>query len=147
MLLLKWEKSREPVWSRDYMGFSIGVKSMPRKPKRPCSYPGCPELVEGRYCQAHQKEVNQSYEKYDRNPLSRQHYGRAWCKIRNRYIQAHPWCVECLKHEKMTVASEVDHILPLSCGGTHDEANLQSLCKSCHSRKSAKEGSRWRKRG
>ena len=26
---------------------------MPRKPRRPCSYPGCPELVEGRLCIEH----------------------------------------------------------------------------------------------
>lgn len=95
----------------------------------------------------HQKQINQSYEKYDRNPISRKQYGRAWRQIRNRYIQAHPWCVACLKQEKMTLAEEVDHILPLSRGGTHDERNLQSVCKSCHSRKSAKEGSRWGKRG
>lgn len=23
---------------------------MPRKPKKPCAYPGCPNLTEGRYC-------------------------------------------------------------------------------------------------
>ncbi|MCR1954151.1 HNH endonuclease, partial [Clostridioides mangenotii] len=23
---------------------------MPKKPKRPCSYPGCPELTDGRFC-------------------------------------------------------------------------------------------------
>ncbi|WP_420838364.1 HNH endonuclease [Allobaculum mucilyticum] len=29
---------------------------------------------------------------------------------------------------------QVHHIVPLSQGGTHDENNLMSLCKSCHSR-------------
>ena len=36
---------------------------MPRKPKHPCSYPGCPELTEGRYCKAHQKEMDREYNK------------------------------------------------------------------------------------
>ena len=26
---------------------------MPRKPKRPCRYPGCPNLSDGVYCKAH----------------------------------------------------------------------------------------------
>ena len=28
---------------------------MPRKPKRPCSYPGCPKLTDGRFCEEHQR--------------------------------------------------------------------------------------------
>ena len=39
---------------------------MPRKPKRPCSYPGCPRLTDGRFCEEHQKLENQRYEKYGR---------------------------------------------------------------------------------
>ena len=26
---------------------------MPRKPKRPCKHPGCPNLTEGDYCEVH----------------------------------------------------------------------------------------------
>jgi len=36
-------------------------------------------------------------------------------------------------------AAEVDHIVPLARGGTHDLANLQPLCKSCHSKKTMRE--------
>lgn len=34
---------------------------MPRKSKRPCSYPGCPELVDGKYCDHHKREVDCHY--------------------------------------------------------------------------------------
>lgn len=34
---------------------------------------------------------------------------------------------------------EIDHILPLVDGGTHDLDNLQFLCKSCHRSKTARE--------
>jgi 5-methylcytosine-specific restriction protein A len=35
---------------------------------------------------------------------------------------------------------ELDHIKPIRLGGEmYDIENLQSLCKSCHGRKSAKE--------
>ena len=28
---------------------------MPKKPKRPCSYPGCSKLTDGRFCEEHAK--------------------------------------------------------------------------------------------
>jgi hypothetical protein len=31
-----------------------------------------------------------------------------------------------------TAVEEVHHIIPLSEGGTNDESNLMSLCRSCH---------------
>lgn len=41
----------------------------------------------------------------------------------------------------------VDHIQPIRFGGAAlDMENLQSLCWSCHSAKSVKEGSRFGKR-
>lgn len=64
---------------------------MPRKPKRPCSYPGCPELTEGRFCEKHEKEENKRYEKYDRDPAVRRRYGRAWKRIRDKYVSEHPF--------------------------------------------------------
>ena len=116
---------------------------MPWKPKRPCSHPNCPELVENRFCEKHLKEEHRRYNKYDRDPKSKKRYGRRWRKIRDRYISIHPLCEQCLKHDVMSTAEEVHHITPLSQGGTHAEENLMSLCKSCHSRITAREGGRW----
>ena len=50
---------------------------MPRKPKRPCSYPGCPNLTDGRFCPEHEKKEAKRYEKYDRDPNTKRRYGRA----------------------------------------------------------------------
>lgn len=116
---------------------------MPRKPKRPCSYPSCPKLVEGRFCEEHERQENKRYEMYDRDPETAKRYGRAWRKIRNKYIQAHPLCEQCLKEERLKTAEEVHHIVPLRRGGTHADDNLMALCKSCHSRISALDGDRW----
>lgn len=116
---------------------------MPKKPKRPCSYPGCPELTDSRFCEEHGKKEAARYEKYDRDPATRKRYGRAWKRIRDRYIAAHPLCAECKRQGMLTPATEVHHILPLARGGTHDRSNLMSLCTSCHSTITAKDGDRW----
>ena len=107
---------------------------MPRKPKRPCSFPGCPKLTEGRFCEEHEKQENRRYEKYDRDPAVRRRYGRAWKRIRDRYAAAHPLCEMCLKEGRLTPVEEVHHILPISKGGDHRETNLMSLCQSCHTK-------------
>ena len=36
-------------------------------------------------------------------------------------------------------AAEVDHITPLTLGGTDDDANLQALCTPCHRTKTQAE--------
>lgn len=119
---------------------------MPRKPKRPCSYLGCPELTDHRFCEAHAKQEAAWYEKYDRDPATRRRYGRAWKRIRDRYIAANPLCEECKKNNRLTPATEVHHILPLSRGGTHAVDNLMSLCTPCHSAITARDGDRWKRR-
>lgn len=116
---------------------------MPNKPMRPCSYPGCPKLTEGRFCEEHAKLEAKRYEKYDRSPTVHRRYGRAWKRIRDRFISTHPLCQKCYEHGVLTKAEEVHHILPLSQGGTHAEENLMALCKSCHSRITAEMGDRW----
>ncbi len=105
---------------------------MPRKPKRPCSYPGCPKLTDGRFCEEHQKLENQRYEKYDRDPAAKRRYGRAWKRIRDRYMNAHPLCDRCQREGRLVKAEQVHHIKPLAEGGDHGENNLMSLCSSCH---------------
>lgn len=43
-------------------------------------------------------------------------------------------CVTCGTHENLTI----DHIHPVSKGGTNDMDNLQTMCHSCNARKGAK---------
>ena len=118
---------------------------MPKRPKRPCSHPGCPRLTDGRFCEGHVKEEAKRYEKYDRDPAVRRRYGRAWKRIRDRYAAAHPLCELCQKNGKLIPTEEIHHKIPLSEGGTHSEENLIALCKSCHARLQAERGDRWHK--
>ena len=119
---------------------------MPRKPKRSCSYPGCPRPTEGRFCEEHQRIENRRYEKYDRDPAVRRRYGRAWKRIRDRYVSQHPLCEQCLEHGILRPVEEVHHKIPLAEGGTHEESNLISLCKECPARIHAKWGARWHRK-
>ena len=107
---------------------------MPRKPKRPCSYPSCPNLTDGQYCKEHEAAARRQYNKYERSADVNKKYGRAWKRIRDRYAAAHPLCEMCLKEGRLTPVDEVHHIVPISQGGTHARDNLMSLCRSCHTK-------------
>ena len=73
------------------------VMPMPRKPKKPCAFPGCPKLTDGLYCEEHKKIVNQQYEKYGRKYKRSERYGSAWQKVRTRYVKLHPFCELCFE--------------------------------------------------
>lgn len=54
-------------------------------------------------------------------------------KVRQRVL-SRGRCGECDSPENL----EVDHIVPVSRGGTNEESNLQPLCRSCNSTKRAR---------
>jgi 5-methylcytosine-specific restriction protein A len=64
----------------------------------------------------------------------------SWRKLRKNFIQRFPLCKHCEEKDEVTVATVVDHIVPINSGGEPlKESNLQSLCESCHNKKSATE--------
>ena len=66
--------------------------------------------------------------------------GSKWVAIRRRILQRDGFrCVVCRVKGKLTLADEVDHIMPLERGGTDDAVNLQSICRTCHVDKSNTE--------
>ena len=122
------------------------VVVMPRSPRRGCAYGWCSRLaVDGeRYCEEHLKKTNKQYEQYGRDPKTKKNYGRAWEKIRERFIRSgHVYCEMCLEEGRLTPTEHVHHKIPLSEGGTHDFSNLQALCKHHHSQVHALRGDRW----
>lgn len=107
---------------------------MPRRPKRPCSWPGCSNLTDGQYCSEHMALARRRYDRYERTADVNKKYGRAWKRIRDRYAAEHPLCERCLEEGRMTPVDEVHHIIPINQGGTHSRDNLMSLCRSCHNK-------------
>ncbi|MBO4394634.1 MAG: HNH endonuclease [Spirochaetales bacterium] len=118
---------------------------MPRRPPRPCSFPGCPKLTDGQYCSEHKKIMDAQYDRRlrDRDADAFYHSSK-WKRLRYQFLSEHPFCEECRRHGRLTRATVADHIIPIRQGGAMlDEDNLQALCSSCHSSKSIKEGSRY----
>ncbi len=143
MIMLIWKKN-EAAMDLICSGLFYGGFVMPMKPKKPCSYPGCPNLTDGRYCPEHKRKVNSDYEKYGRDKTAKSRYGRAWKRIRDKYASEHPFCELCLQRGVAVPTEQIHHVMPLSEGGTHDRNNLIALCKSCHSHIHAKRGDYWR---
>lgn len=121
---------------------------MPRKPAKPCSYPNCPELTHGRYCEKHQKEIDKSYNQNCR-PYGYLYNTSRWRKLRKQFLHEHPLCVECKGEGIISPSEVVDHVKPHE-GDERlfwDESNWQALCKCCHDKKTARVDGRWGKKG
>jgi hypothetical protein len=59
-------------------------------------------------------------------------YDARWQRIRASVLGTEPLCRLCLSAGRTVPATVVDHIKPLQDGGTHQQDNLQPLCKRCH---------------
>ncbi len=55
------------------------------------------------------------------------------------YVGQDGICRKCKEHEKYK-AMDVDHIIPISKGGTNNIDNLQLLCRQCNAKKGNKVG-------
>ena len=63
-----------------------------------------------------------------------------WRKLRAKKFSMTPLCEACEKLGLVVVGTQIDHIQSISTGGAPlCLSNLQTLCYSCHGRKSAKE--------
>lgn len=114
---------------------------MPSASPRPCTHPGCGVLVQGgARCQRHQVQ-RQTEDQTRRGTASQRGYGAKWRAARADWLREHPLCAEHERQGGLMVATEVDHIVPHRGDQSlfWSRSNWQSLCKSCHSIKTATE--------
>ena len=117
---------------------------MSTAPLRPCSYPGCGELVEAGRCEGHRRQAQQQSAE-SRGTARDRGYDRAWERLRAAKLSANPYCEigqRCVGLSPVQrLARQVDHILPIV---DHPELrlcwdNLQSCCLPCHGAKTARD--------
>lgn len=114
-----------------------------------CRAPGCDELAlsGGSRCEEHAatRQVEQAARrqaaKRGSSGWSHLYQTREWKDGRKAQLKAHPLCRECEAIGLVVGANEVDHIVPHRGNRKlfRDRTNWQSLCRPCHSRKTARE--------
>lgn len=114
-------------------------------PLRKCLHPSCRKLIpfDERYCEQHSKTVNQEYDQARKrnNPKYIKFYRTtAWKSVRKvALLRDDGLCQLCLVDGIITEAQMVDHIIPVLVDWEKrlELNNLQSLCYSCHARKTS----------
>ncbi|MEL6284357.1 MAG: HNH endonuclease [Pseudomonadota bacterium] len=127
-------------------------------PKRPCSWPGCRELVslDEFRCAKHERMAQEHRAQRGRKHDVKRRAGQPWrgwyklarwARLRARQLQRQPLCEMCLERGVTKLAEVVDHIKEHK-GDPRlfwSSDNHQSLCKRCHdSEKQALERERER---
>lgn len=135
----------------------------PSKPRSICAHQSCHKKVDGTYCQEHKKKQRQYGYSSDLDPWYNKSVWRGSNPnaplgqrggLRERQLLSQPYCEKC-KEEKgiyndVTSSGKgvADHIRPFREPNDVDEQwqrftdidNLQTLCRSCHAKKSQKDG-------
>ncbi|WP_435988546.1 HNH endonuclease signature motif containing protein [Sulfitobacter sp. SH24] len=119
--------------------------------RKVCTAAGCNDLaIEGQAnCEDHAARAaagtaarRARAQQSDHAQAHRQLYKlKGWIAGRLRYLRLNPLCVDCAELGAVEPATEVDHIEPHKGDRARffDRSNWQALCKSCHSRKTARE--------
>ncbi len=115
---------------------------MPSRAPSACRRPGCAGLVRDGVCsRCGPLHSARQAEHDERRGSSRQRgYDARWQRVRAMHLAAEPLCRMCVQAGRVTVASMVDHIMPIRDGGeVLNDDNLQSLCERCHDAKTASD--------
>lgn len=116
------------------------------KPMRRCLHPGCQLLTVESYCPSHKPKRERKDSAAWHYLYTKPRYG--WKRRRADQLAREPFCRECSRKGYRVRATDVDHVIPHR-GDVElfRHGELQSLCHSCHSRKTmAENGSDFRRR-
>lgn len=104
---------------------------MPQHALRPCTAPGCPNLVGRGRCPDHALQHERQ-----RGSAARRSYGPRHKRQRVLVLARDPICRGC----DLAPSTVDDHVVPITAGGSaSDDMNQQGLCTNCHGYKTAKE--------
>lgn len=111
---------------------------MPRKAPTNCKRAMCPGVVRDGICSVCGDHRKEKRKRYDSKRKGVRYADRRWRKLRRMVLAAQPLCADCQTHGRTTLATDVHHIVAKKDGGTDAWDNLQALCHSCHSRRTAR---------
>jgi len=114
---------------------------LPRRPRKPCAFFGCPELVEAeeRFCPRHRTQEARE-DRRKRGNFRERGYDSRWDKVKSLKLRANPVCERCASEGRVTIATVVHHVIPVNERPDLllSFENLKSLCRRCHAREHAK---------
>lgn len=73
-------------------------------------------------------------------------FRQGFTELENGVKVSNKLCLECFKAGLIIEGKHTDHIIARKQGGKDTADNLQTLCDTCHARKSAIEGNEMRKK-
>jgi 5-methylcytosine-specific restriction protein A len=112
---------------------------MARPALHQCPVAGCRELTRERRCGKHAKE-KRTRAPDRRGSSTERGYDYQWQKLRLAKLRQDPLCADCLENGRTTGAEEVHHRAKVADEPQLrlDMDNLMSLCKPCHSVRTAR---------
>jgi 5-methylcytosine-specific restriction protein A len=123
-----------------HIGHSYPGFLMPTKAGTPCNNRTCTGVAHNGACAkcgSQRRGKDRAYDTH-RGTAAERGYDSTWRKLRTMQLSMFPLCGDCIKGGgRVTVATEVHHIIAKRDGGTNSFDNLMSLCKSCHSKRTA----------
>lgn len=91
-------------------------------------------------CAEHKQPAHGWGRSEDRGSSHERGYGAEWRRRRERILRRDfGLCQPCKRNGSISIAGEVDHIIPKARGGSEDDDNMQSICVDCHKAKTLRE--------
>ena len=105
---------------------------MPYAPKKPCTFPGCPNLTYNRTCEQHAGTAFASSSRLHdltRPNAAARGYDSVWARFSKFFRSQNPLCGAC----EVRPVDDTHHIRALKSGGERlDPNNVVGLCRECH---------------
>lgn len=106
-----------------------------------CTDKSCTGLVFDGVCnvcgKTRRRQLDREYDS-KRGSSTDRGYGSNWRRTRAMFLRRYPLCEDCLFEGRTEAATEVHHITAKRDGGSNEFSNLMALCRSHHSKRTAR---------